>query len=158
MVNILLSIFSGALLSTAFAPFELWWAAPIAIALHMQSLKNSSRPFLNSFVFALSFNAIALHWTSIYVGSTPWIILAVGQAALFIPLGMVKKYSIALYPLIFLILEQIRGSFPFQGFGWLRIAYSQADSPYRGIAAFGGAAGLSAITLSLSCFLSIFSF
>ena len=121
----------------------------------MQSLKNSSRPYLNSFVFALSFNAIALHWTSIYVGSTPWIILAVGQAALFIPLGKVKKYSIALYPLIFLILEQIRGSFPFQGFGWLRIAYSQADSPYRGMAAFGGAAGLSAITLSLS--LVIFS-
>lgn len=121
----------------------------------MQSLNNSSRPFLNSFVFALSFNAIALHWTSIYVGSTPWIILAVGQAALFIPLGMVKKYSIALYPLIFLILEQLRGSFPFQGFGWLRIAYSQADSPYRGMAAFGGAAGLSAITLSLS--LVIFS-
>lgn len=121
----------------------------------MQSLKSSSRPFLNSFVFAITFNAIALHWTSIYVGSTPWIILAVGQAALFVPLGMVKKYSIALYPLIFLILEQIRGIFPFQGFGWLRIAYSQADSPYRGIAAFGGAAGLSAITLSLA--LVIFS-
>ena len=124
--------------------------APVAIALHMQILKNSSRPFLNSFIFALSFNAIALHWTSIYVGSTPWIILAIGQAVFFIPLGFAKKYSIAFYPLIFLILEQIRGSFPFSGFGWLRIAYSQADSPYREIAAFGGAAGLSAITLSIS--------
>lgn len=119
----------------------------------MQSLKQSSRPFLNSFIFALTFNAIALHWTSIYVGSTPWIILAVGQAALFIPLGLAKKHSIALYPLIFLILEQIRGSFPFGGFGWMRVAYSQADSPYRGIAAFGGAAGLSAFTLSISLML-----
>ena len=123
----------------------------------MQILKNCSRPFLNSFVFALSFNAIALHWTSIYVGSTPWIILAVGQAALFIPLGLAKKYTMALYPLIFLILEQIRGSFPFGGFGWLRIAYSQADSAYSGFAAFGGAAGLSAITLSIALVLfSIF--
>ena len=150
MVNILLSIISGALLSTAFAPLSLWWSAPLAIALHMQSLKSSSRPFLNSFVFALTFNAIALHWTSIYVGSTPWIILAVGQAVLFIPLGLIKKCAIAFYPFIFLILEEIRGSFPFEGFGWLRIAYSQADSPYRGIAAFGGAAALSAITLSIS--------
>ena len=155
MVNILLSIFSGALLSAAFAPFAIWWIAPIAIAVHMQSLKNSSRPFLNSFIFAFTFNAISLHWTSTYVGSTPWMILAVGQAVLFIPLGLVKKYSITLYPLIFLILEQVRGSFPFEGFGWLRIAYSQADSPYRGIAAFGGAAGLSAMTLSIS--LVIFS-
>ncbi|CAB4582979.1 unannotated protein [freshwater metagenome] len=150
MVNILLSIISGALLSAAFAPLSLWWSAPLAIALHMQSLKSSSRPFLNAFIFALTFNTIALHWTSIYVGSTPWIILAVGQAVLFIPLGLIKKCSIAFYPLIFLILEEIRGSFPFQGFGWLRIAYSQADSPYRGIAAFGGAAGLSAITLSIA--------
>lgn len=110
---------------------------------------------MQSFVFALSFNAIALHWTSIYVGSTPWIILVIGQAALFTPLGLVRKYSVALYPLIFLILEQVRGSFPFGGFGWLRLAYSQADSPYRGIAAFGGAAGLSAITLSIS--LELFS-
>ena len=155
MVNILLSIISGALLSTAFAPLSLWWSAPLAIALHMQSLKSSSRPFFKSFVFALTFNAIALHWTSIYVGATPWIILAVGQAVLFIPLGLAKKYSIAFYPLMFLILEEVRGSFPFQGFGWLRIAYSQAESPYRGIAAFGGASALSAITLSLA--LVIFS-
>jgi apolipoprotein N-acyltransferase len=139
----------------AFAPIAIWWIAPIAIAVHMQGLKNCSRPFLNSFIFALIFNAIALHWTSTYVGSTPWMILAIGQAVLFIPLGLAKKYSITLYPLIFLVLEQIRGSFPFEGFGWLRIAYSQSDSPYRGIAAFGGAAGLSAITLSIS--LALFS-
>jgi len=149
-VNLLLSAFSGALLSAAFAPFAIWWIAPIAIALHMHILKRTSRPYLQSFVFALSFNAIALHWSSIYVGSTPWIILAIGQAVLFTPLGLVKKYSIALYPLIFLILEQVRGSFPFGGFGWLRIAYSQADSPYRGIAAFGGAAALSAVVLAIS--------
>ena len=88
-----------------------------------------------------------MHWTSIYVGSTPWIILTFGQAVLFLPLGFVKRYSIAFYPLIFLLLEEVRGRFPFGGFGWLRIAYSQADAPYRGIAAYGGAAGLSAITL-----------
>ncbi len=146
----LFGIISGALLSAAFAPVSLWWLAPVALALHMYVLHRSRHPFINAFAFGLVFNAIALHWTSIYVGSTPWIILALGQAVFFLPLGLVKRYSIAVYPLIFLLLEEVRGIFPFGGFGWLRIAYSQADAPYREIAAYGGAAGLSAITLCLA--------
>ena len=154
MVNIFLAIVSGALLSGAFAPLTMWWLAPIALALHIFTLKRCEHPFLNSFIFALVFNAIALHWTSTFVGSIPWTILALGQATLFIPLGFAHKYGVALYPFIFLLLEQLRGSFPFGGFGWMRIAYSQADAPYRSIAAIGGAAGLSALVLCISLTLS----
>ena len=66
------------------------------------------------------------------------------------PLGFANKYGVALYPFIFLLLEQVRGSFPFGGFGWMRIAYSQADAPYSSIAAIGGAVGLSALVLCIS--------
>ena len=66
------------------------------------------------------------------------------------PLGFAHKYGIALYPFIFLLLEQLRGSFPFGGFGWMRVAYSQADAPYSSIAAIGGAVGLSAFVLCIS--------
>ena len=141
-------------MSGAFAPLTMWWLAPIALALHIFTLKRSERPFLNSFIFALVFNAIALHWTSTFVGSIPWTILALGQAILFIPLGFSRKYGVALYPFIFLLLEQLRGSFPFGGFGWMRIAYSQADAPYSSMAAIGGAAGLSALVLCISLTLS----
>jgi len=150
VVNILLAIISGALLSGAFAPLSVWWLAPIAISLHIFSLKKSTRPFLNSFIFALVFNAIALHWTSTFVGAVPWTILAIGQAVLFMPLAFAHRYGVALYPFIFLLLEHLRGIFPFGGFGWMRIAYSQADAPYRSIAAIGGAAGLSAIVLCIA--------
>ena len=150
MVNLLLPIISGALLSGAFAPFALWWLAPISLALHIFSLSKSDRPFLNSFLFASAFNAIALQWTNIFVGSIPWIILFCGQAALFIPLGLVKKYGVGFYPLIFLILEQVRSLFPFGGFGWLRLAYSQADAPYSQLAAIGGASALSALVLTIA--------
>ena len=128
----------------------MWWLAPIALALHIFTLKRCERPFLNSFIFALVFNAIALHWTSTFVGAVPWTILAIGQAVLFMPLGFANKYGVALYPFIFLLLEQLRGSFPFGGFGWMRIAYSQADAPYSSIAAIGGAVGLSALVLCIS--------
>jgi len=155
LVNLLLSVVSGVLLSAAFAPLSIWWLAPIGIALHMYVISRCTRPFLNSFVFALAFNAITLHWTSIYVGSVPWIFLFVGQAVLFFPLGLVKKYGISFYPFIFLIAEEVRARFPFGGFGWLRIAFSQADAPYRNLAAIGGASALTAMVLSLA--LAIFS-
>ena len=128
----------------------MWWLAPLAIGVHIFCIKRSTRPFLNSFLFALVFNAIALHWTSTFVGAIPWAILAIGQAVLFMPLGFANKYGVALYPVIFLLLEQVRGSFPFGGFGWMRIAYSQADAPYSSIAAIGGAVGLSALVLCIS--------
>ena len=150
MVNLLLPIISGILLSGAFAPLALWWLAPISLAVHMFSLSKSARPFLNAFLFAAVFNAIALQWTNIFVGSIPWIILFCGQAALFIPLGLAKKYGVGFYPLIFLIMEQVRSLFPFGGFGWLRLVYSQADAPYSQIAAIGGASALSALVLSIA--------
>ncbi|MDA2962762.1 MAG: apolipoprotein N-acyltransferase [Actinomycetota bacterium] len=150
MVNIATAIIAGVLLSGAFAPFALWWLAPMGIALHMYSISQSNRPYLNSFIFGAVFNAIALHWTSTFVGAAPWLILVLLQAILYIPLGLVKQSSIAWYPLIFLGMEQIRTIFPFGGFGWLRIAYSAADAPYRQIAAIGGAAALSGFTLSIS--------
>ncbi len=155
MVNLFISFTSGILLSGAFSPMSLWWFAPLALSLHMYSIKISTKPFLNAFVFALGFNSIALHWTSVYVGATPWIVLFVGQSFLFVPLGFAKRHGISFYPLIFLILEELRSRFPFGGFGWLRLAFSQADAPYRNIAAYGGVSALSATVLC--CALVLFT-
>ena len=149
MVNLLLSALSGLLLSAAFEPISLWWVAPIALALEMFALSRSERKYLSVLVFALTFNLVLLHWTSTYVGSVPWVILAVGLSLFYMPLVAVKRLGITFFPLIFIVLEEIRNRFPFQGFGWARIAYSQADAPYAKIAAHGGAVALSAITVLL---------
>jgi apolipoprotein N-acyltransferase len=147
LVNLLLSALSGLLLSAAFEPISLWWVAPIALALEMFALSQSERKYLSVLAFALTFNLVLLHWTSTYVGSVPWVILAVGLSVFYLPLVAVKRLGIAFFPLIFIVLEEIRNRFPFQGFGWARIAYSQADAPYAKIAAHGGAVSLSAITV-----------
>jgi apolipoprotein N-acyltransferase len=147
LVNLLLSALSGLLLSAAFEPISLWWVAPIALALEMFALSQSERKYLSVLAFALTFNLVLLHWTSTYVGSVPWVILAVGLSVFYLPLVAVKRLGIAFFPLIFIVLEEIRNRFPFQGFGWARIAYSQADAPYAKIAAHGGAVALSAITV-----------
>ena len=153
MVNLLLSALSGLLLSAAFEPIAMWWLAPIAIALEMYALSRSEGKFLNVLAFALTFNLVLLHWTSIYVGSLPWIILATGLTLFYLPLVAVKRLGISFFPLIFIVMEEIRNHFPFQGFGWARIAYSQADAPYAKIAVHGGAVALSAITVVIGLFI-----
>jgi len=153
LVNLLLSALSGLLLSAAFEPIALWWLAPIALAVAMYALANSERKYLSILAFALTFNLVLLHWTSIYVGSLPWIILATGLTLFYLPLVAVKRLGISFFPLIFIVLEEIRNHFPFQGFGWARIAYSQADAPYAKIAAHGGAVSISAITVLIGLFL-----
>ena len=153
MVNALLSILSGALLSCAFEPVGKWWLAPLAIATHMYAISRTQHKKTSAFLFALCFNLFTLHWTSTFVGSTPWIILAGGLSLFYLPLALIGRWGIASYPLIFMILEEVRNHFPFGGFGWARLAYSQPDSPYSQIASRGGAIALSAITVSIGAFI-----
>lgn len=150
MVALLLSAVSGVLLSAAFEPVGKWWVAPIALAAHMYALSISQRKVLSSFAFALTLNLIVLHWSSTFVGSIPWLILALGLSILYLPLALVSKWGISAYPLLYILLEELRNRFPFGGFGWVRIAYTQADSPYSKIAAIGGASALSALTLTVA--------
>jgi len=140
------------LLSGAFEPIGKWWLAPIALTVHMYAIDRTDRKLLSAFIFAFTFNSVLLHWTSTYVGSTPWIILSVGLSSLYLPLALVGRWGIAAYPLIFVVLEEIRNRFPFGGFGWARVAYSQADAPYANIASRGGAISLSGITVLIAAF------
>jgi apolipoprotein N-acyltransferase len=119
----------------------------------MYAIERTNRKVLSVFIFAFSFNAVLLHWTSTFVGSTPWIILSFGLSLLYLPLSLVGRWGIAAYPLLFVALEEVRNRFPFGGFGWARVAYSQADAPYAAIASRGGAISLSAMTVLIAGFI-----
>jgi apolipoprotein N-acyltransferase len=100
----------------------------------MYAISRTQHKKTSVLLFALTFNLLSLHWTSTFVGSTPWIILAVGLSLFYLPLALIGRWGIAAYPLIFIVLEEVRNHFPFGGFGWARLAYSQPDSPYSQIA------------------------
>ena len=116
----------------------------------MYALSISTRKVLSSFIFALTLNLIVLHWSSIFVGSIPWVILAIGLSLFYLPLALVSKWGITAYPLIYILLEEVRNRFPFGGFGWVRIAFTQADAPYAKVAAIGGATALSAAVVLIA--------
>jgi apolipoprotein N-acyltransferase len=147
LVALLLSALSGVLLSAAFEPVGKWWVAPIALAVHMYALTLTQRKVLSVFIFAATLNLIVLHWSSTFVGSVPWLILALGLSVFYLPLSLVSRWGMSSYPLIFILMEEVRNRFPFGGFGWVRVAYTQADAPYSTIAAIGGASALSALTV-----------
>jgi len=148
----LYSILSGLLLSAAFKPTGLWFAAPLAIALLIYTITDSGKFFRSFAIFAFTFNAAGLIWSNKYVGVTPWIALVLLQTVYYLPLGLLKRigeYWYFFLPVAFVALEELRARFPFGGFGWLRIGFSQVDAPYARLASIGGVSLLSLATLLL---------
>ena len=148
----LLPLLSGLLLSAAFKPIGLWFAAPLAIALLIHAIDKSQKFFLSFALFAFAFNAAGLIWSNKYVGVAPWIALVLLQTLFFLPLGFLRKLGEYWYfylPVAFLALEEVRARFPFGGFGWLRVGFSQVDAPYARLASVGGVSLLSLATLLL---------
>ena len=148
----MLSILSGILLSFAFKPIGLWFAAPLSVAILIYAV-DKHKHFLSSFtLFALAFNSAGLIWSNKYVGVPPWLALVILQTATFLPLALLKRlgeYWYFYFPVAFVLLEELRARFPFGGFAWLRIGFSQADAPYVRLASVGGVSLLSMATLFL---------
>jgi apolipoprotein N-acyltransferase len=149
MVMIALAAF---LVSAAFAPIGLWFLAVFGYALLFRKVANSRHQIWHFFLFGFIYNAIVLHWSGKYVGAAPWLLLSLLQALFYLPVGYVEKrfqnnwWTI----LTILAMEQLRANFPFGGFGWTRIAFSQVESPALQLVSYGGVLALSGITLVLA--------
>lgn len=154
MVSIVIAILSGVVLSGAFAPLNWWFLLSIATSMFLYAVTKTTKPFLVSFLFALIFNFFTLKWTGIFVGLLPVLFLILLQSLFFLPLGFISfkrnRYSrIWLILLIILGADELRSVFPFGGFGWNRLAFSQADSPYVQAAAYLGDSSLTLLGVSL---------
>ena len=147
--------FAAFLVSAAFEPIGIWYLAVIGLTLYLQKLRSSSRPILHSLAFGFILNAIVLYWSGKYVGPIPWLLLSALQALFYLPVGWVyrRTHRLLWSALALLAMEEIRSRFPFGGFGWTRIAFSQVDSPALPIVAIGGVIALSAFTLAIALLL-----
>ncbi len=142
-------LLSALLASAAFEPIGIWYLALFGYALFFKSLSKSRRPVLASFIFGAILSGIVLHWSSKYVGALPWLLLSLLQAFFYLPLGWVyrKTSSLRWVVLTFLLCEEVRARFPFGGFAWTRIAFSQVESPLLPLVSIGGVLLLSFVTL-----------
>jgi apolipoprotein N-acyltransferase len=134
-----LAITSGVIISSAFAPWSLWWAAPLGIALLCEQCNNDPRRALRyTFIAALTLQIIHLHWTSIYVGSIPWLLLAVCEALFFtLPFLLWKGQSKIGFLAAWLSGEWLIARVPYEGFGWSRVGFI-GSGPTLNFAYWGG--------------------
>ncbi|MEP6696749.1 MAG: apolipoprotein N-acyltransferase [Pseudonocardiales bacterium] len=134
-------------LALAFPPFG-WWPLAVLTLAGLILLLRHTRPGVGAAVglaFGLGFFLPLLHWSGIYVGAMPWIVLAVSQAAFVAVFGAVAGPLSRLlgWPLWLAALwtaqEALRSRLPFGGFPWGRLVFSQAQAPTVRLAAAGGA-------------------
>ena len=153
MVIIALSAF---LASAAFAPIGIWYLGVVGYSLFFRKISKSHRQLWHAFVFGFIYNAIVLHWSGKFVGAVPWLLLSFLQALFYLPVGAIAKRWGSIWLTIgsLLLMEEIRSIFPFGGFGWTRIAFSQIESPASAILPYGGVLALSALTLLLASLIS----
>lgn len=156
-------LIAALLFAASFEPLGLWFAAPIAYALLLRILvkqEHTARLYLKLFLFAFISGAVTLMWAGKYVGFLPLAFLALLHGLYYLPLAFLRKFTsniLAFIPTI-LFIEEIRARFPFAGFSWMRIAFSQADAPYLSVVSIGGTTFLSAWVLFIALLLTHLNF
>jgi apolipoprotein N-acyltransferase len=143
----LIAVGAGVLAVLAFPPFGVWplafaSVASFSVAVHGRRARQAAWLGL---VYGAAFFVPLLHWTGVYVGAVPWLILAAAEAGYFAGMGAVLSivqrlpYAPLWVGVTWVLEESVRDRWPFGGFPWGRLAFSQAESPLRWLAALGGA-------------------
>lgn len=144
----------GFLAHLAFPQASIWPLAIVGMALLMWSVgRDSARwAFLVGTVWGIGHFLPLLWWAHAAVGFVPWIALSIAQGLIMglAPAAYVwirrttpwRNAHLALalpFAAAWTAAEQLRHQWPFGGFPWVRLAFSQTDGPLVKLAPFGGA-------------------
>lgn len=153
---------SGLLLDLAFPATDLWPLAFPAIGLALLSLqgRSAASAALAGFVFGLAFFLPHIEWATSFLGPLPWLALSTVMA-LWSALGGVTialayrwvpltfqgpKTQLFLTPAVvaglWMLREDVSATWPYGGFSWGRVAFSQSDSPLSSLFAWIGTSGV----------------
>ncbi|RJL36166.1 apolipoprotein N-acyltransferase [Bailinhaonella thermotolerans] len=144
--RMLLAAAGGVLLYLAFPPIDWWPLAPAGIALLTLSLRGL-RPRRAAWIGMLGglvFFFPMFPWTR-PIGEDAWVFLSVFESLYFLLQGIAVALVTRLrcWPpyvaAVWVLQELVRGNWPYDGFPWARVAFSQTESPYTPFAALGGA-------------------
>ncbi|WP_283136781.1 apolipoprotein N-acyltransferase [Rhizohabitans arisaemae] len=146
-LRIVAAVVGGVLLYLSFEPIALWPLAPVGIASITLAVKGcrARRGAWLGLVAGAAFFFPALRWVTV-IGWDTWFMLAPAESLFFALLGAAIAAVVRLpgWPVwaaaLWVAQEQARGAFPFGGFPWARVAFSQGDTAYTAFAAVGGAA------------------
>ncbi|WP_295140367.1 apolipoprotein N-acyltransferase [Saccharopolyspora sp.] len=146
------SVASGIALYAANPPRDLWWLAPLAFALFAGTVhgRRGRAGFGHGVLFGAAYMLPLLGWIQDFLGAQfgpwPWLGVVLVEAAFFglagAGMALVSRLpgSAVWMAAVFVLAESLRGSLPFGGFPWGRLAFTQPTGGLLPLASVGGAA------------------
>jgi apolipoprotein N-acyltransferase len=151
-MRFLTSIAAGAIVAWSFYPNH-WWASIVGMAILLVILDSKPRKtrLKLTTAFALTFFAFHVQWVSV-LGNDAWLGLAVlctlpWLLFALLPIDSKSKWFYVQPAAVVVILEAIRANWPWGGFPWGLLAYSQVDGPLVGLSTLGGQALVSGVVV-----------
>ncbi|WP_244255930.1 apolipoprotein N-acyltransferase [Rathayibacter sp. VKM Ac-2760] len=164
---------AGAMLDAGFPRLSLWPATLLGVALLLALLRGRTVRVgaLLGAVTGTVFYLTHVSWTSEYLGPVPWLALSLLEAAFFaagaatitLMWSVIERFwptlagRLLLLPAgvagVWVAREVIAGSWPYGGFAWGRLAYSQSESPLAPLIAWVGVSGFSFVLVACLTFL-----
>jgi apolipoprotein N-acyltransferase len=169
---ILLAISYGPISDAAFPDQNMWPLAFVGLAILLAALRgrNFWAGTMVGIVAGLAFYLSHISWASLYLGPLPWVALSVLQA-LFFGFGggliaLVYKWIPTVWPSasartlilpltvggLWILREQVAGSWPYGGFAWGRVALSQSTGSFADLVSWIGITGLSFTMVTVVAF------
>ncbi len=160
---LLLAAASGPVLDGAFPDHGWWPLAFVAIAFHLVTLQGRrlGSAFLVGFVFGATFYFPDIQWAAVFLGPIPWSALStlmalwaglggmlIALAYRWVPRAFPEVWSRLLFvPVVvgglWTLREAVESVWPYGGFSWGRVAFSQSASPLSPLFAWFGVSGVS---------------
>lgn len=160
---ILVAAAAGPLLDAAFPDQGIWPLAFVAIGLALVTLQGRrlGSSFLVGFVFGAAFYFVDIQWAAVFLGPIPWSALSTlmalwaGLGSMLITLAyrwVPRAFPSAWSRLLFVpvvigglwtLREAVESVWPYGGFSWGRVAFSQSASPFSSLFAWFGVSGVS---------------
>ncbi|MEO6512579.1 MAG: apolipoprotein N-acyltransferase [Nocardioides sp.] len=146
----LLAAVAGAVLSLAYPPVGFFWVMPLAVAAYVALVQDlrPSRAFLPGLAFGVAYCYTLMFWMRA-VDPYAWLALS-GLEALFYGLLAVAVPFLRRLPawpvwvaVAWSAMEVLRGTWPFSGMPWGRLAFAVVDTPLAPALAYVGATGVS---------------
>jgi apolipoprotein N-acyltransferase len=147
---------SGAAAAAAFEPFALAWLIVPAVAgltLAVRGLRGRGA-LLVGLAYGAAYMGVLVPWLSV-IGVDAWIGLTVLEASFFALLGLLlaRVGRLPGWPVwaaaSWVLVDALRGSVPWGGFPWGRLAFATVDTPLAALMAWVGPAGTSFVVALL---------
>jgi apolipoprotein N-acyltransferase len=164
------AIAGGLLLDRAFPDVDIWPLVFPGVALTLIALdgRRANAAFLTGFAFGVAFYFPHIEWAAVFLGPIPWSALSTLMALWCGLGGMLIAWAYRIVPRVWpgaagrLILlpvviaglwiarEGIAAVWPYGGFSWGRVAFSQSASPFAHLFGWLGVAGVGFVLVALT--------